>query len=63
VSYDPSSGFSLTLEATLSRKWRGRTYSHFGESIGTLAQTQFFQEPSSATQAGDVEGACAGAAV
>jgi hypothetical protein len=51
--------------ATLSHKGRGKegiSYRHFGESIGTLAHTQFFQEPSSATQADDVEGTCSGAA-
>jgi len=31
---------------------------HFGDSIGTFAHTQFFQEPSSPTQAvPDVDGA------
>ena len=42
--------------------WRGcssrahkvqRSGAHFGDSIGTFAHTQFFQEPSSLTQAAD----------
>jgi|GEM_PF-6679862 len=36
-----------------------RSYSHFGDSIGTFAHIQFFQEPSSLTQAADVGGFCA----
>jgi hypothetical protein len=40
---------------------RLRLGAHFGESIGTFAHTQFFQEPSAATQAAEADGA--GAAV
>ncbi len=36
-----------------------KSYSHFGESIGTFGQSQFFQEPSSVTQADEPAGACA----
>ena len=45
--------------ATLSHKGRGKegiSYRHFGESIGTLAHTQFFQEPSAPTQAAEEVG-------
>ena len=46
--------------------WRGcssrgregqRSGAHFGDSIGTFAHTQFFQEPSAPTQAADYAGA------
>jgi hypothetical protein len=32
---------------------------HFGESAGTFGQSQFFHEPSSVTQADEVDGTCA----
>jgi len=42
---------------------RGSRYlsgGHFGESIGTFAQIQFFHEPSSLTQAdAEADGTCA----
>ena len=46
-------------------KRRGRYLSggHFGESIGTFAQIQFFHEPSSLTQAeAEADGICEAAA-
>jgi hypothetical protein len=40
-----------------------RSHSHFGDSVGTFAHTQFFHEPSLETQADDEDGISALAAV
>jgi hypothetical protein len=34
----------------------GDAYGHFGDSIGTFAHTQFFQEPSAPTHAVEADG-------
>jgi hypothetical protein len=39
---------------------RTRGHSHFGDSAGTFAHTQFFHEPSPPTQADEAEGICDG---
>ena len=45
------------------RRSRYLSGGHFGESIGTFAQIQFFHEPSSLTQAeAEADGVCEAAA-